>query len=392
MRHIFFILCLSILTNVFSQESEPYRKLIGTNNANQQCNSAIISTDSFLYIAGSDDNNSYGKDNFFLTKVNENGDTLWTQNWGGVNVSDYLKCIIETSDNNLVMLGKQKSRTPNNSSNDLYVSKNSKENGEVIWFNLYGGSEDEIPESIIQTTDNGFVILATVRAKTGNQSILIKLDSQGNRLWTKSLNHLGNIKGSKLINLAGNKFAFIGTISLYDGGDTDIIFMKFDMNGEQIMKQNYGDKYNERPLDIFPLVNNGFIISGKVSSLDPYDLGYNAFFLKIDSSGVQEWYKVWNEIEGNSVVQTNDSNIVAGCSYKNKGAYNVAVIKLSIKDGSQIWTKLLGQEDWDSNVSSIMELPDKSIVVFGDTRTRFFYILMCRIKSDGTWFTESKSN
>lgn len=392
MRHIFLIFCLSILTNVFSQEAEQYRKLIGTDNANQQCNSALMSADSFFYIVGSDDNNSYGKDNFFLGKVNYDGDTLWTQNWGGVNVSDYLKCIIETSDNSLVMLGKQKSRTTNNTSNDLYVSKNSKENGEIIWFNQYGGSEDEIPESIIQTTDNGFVILATIRAKTGNQTILIKLDSQGKRLWTKSLNNLGNIKGSKLINLSGNKFAFIGTISLYDGGDTDIIFIKFDNNGEQLLKQNYGDKYNERPLDIFPLVDNGFIISGKVSSLDPYDLGYNAFFLKIDSIGVQEWYKVWNEIEGNSVIQTTDGNIVAGCSYKNKGVYNAAVVKLSIKDGSKIWTKLLGQENWDSNVSSIMELPDKSIVVFGDTRTRFYYILMCRIKNDGTWFVGNKSN
>ena len=387
MRHILFISQLFILTNVFSQETVPYRKLIGTYNANQQCNSALISNDSFFYIAGSDDNNSYGKSNFFLVKVNQSGDTLWTQNWGGVNVDDYLKCITETSDNNLVLLGTQKSRTPNNSSKDLYVSKNSKENGEVIWFQQYGGEEDEIPESLIQTSDNGYIILSTVRASTGNQSILIKIDSKGNRLWTKSLSQLGNIKGSKLLALKNDNFAFIGTIKTYEGGDKDIIFIKFNQGGEVILKKIYNEKLNEQPFDIIQLTDNGFIIAGKASSIDRFNFNYNGFFLRIDSTGIIKWYKTWNKVHVRSVIQTDDGNIAAGCSFQREGSYNSLACKFSIDDGSKIWSKFVGDEDWESNASDIIELLDNSLVFFGNTRksTGFYYILMSKLNADGTW-------
>jgi len=379
------IFTLLLLTHTFGQEDNTFRVRIGSKGSNQECNSAIIGNDGFIYVAGIDDNNSWGKTRFFLVKVNQEGDTLWTKNWGTANVPDYLKSVIETNDNHLVVLGKKKSGMPNNPSYDLYVSKNAKENGEIIWFQEYGGTEDEIPESIIQSTDNGFIILATVRALTGNQSILIKIDSQGHRLWTKSLNQLGNVKGSKLLPLKENEFAYIGTISQFEGGDTDIIFIKFDKNGEQVLKQTYGDKFNEQPLDIFPTKDNNFIISGKVSSLDPYDFSYNAFFLKIDTKGEQLWYQLWNDIEGNSVIQTTDGNLAVGCSYKLKGNYSALVMKLSINDGSLIWSKLIGQDKWDSNITKIIELPDKSLVLIGDTRIDYYYILMCRINSDGTW-------
>jgi hypothetical protein len=379
-----------ILVDTFGQSENTYRTRIGSGHTNQQCNSATLGVDGYIYIAGSNDNNSFGETSFHLMKVNQSGDSLWTKNWGVVNISDYIKTVIETNDNCLLVLGKIISSRPNNSSYDIYVSKNKKENGEIIWFKTFGGTNHEIPESIISTSDKGFIILATVRTSNGDQSILIKINSDGQQVWTKSLSLLGNIKGSKLLSLKDEGFIFVGAITQFEGGDTDIIFIKFDENGNQVFYKTFGEEYNEKPLDICSTSDNSFIISGKVSSLNPYDFSYYAFFLKIDSNGEQIWYQSWTKIEGNSIIQTSDGNIVVGCSFKDKGNYSAGALKIKNEDGTPIWDIFVGQENWDSNIAEILELPDKSLVLIGETRTDFYDILICRINSNGTWSLESE--
>ena len=119
-------------------------------------------------------------------------------------------------------------------------------------------------------------------------------------------------------------------------------------------------------------------------------MNYNGFFLRIDSIGISSWYKTWNNVHVRSVIQTDDENIVAGCSFRYEGFYNSLAFKFSIDDGSKIWSKLVGDEDWESNASDIIELSDNSLVLFGNTRksTGFYYIMMSKLNSDGTWSNE----
>src|SRR2546423_14809379 len=71
---------------------------------------------------------------------------------------------------------------------DVYVVKLDSA-GNLEWGEAIGGATDEFAQSIIQTSDGGYAIAGYTRSfGAGNDDYyVIKLDSQGNVSWTKTI-------------------------------------------------------------------------------------------------------------------------------------------------------------------------------------------------------------
>ena len=64
---------------------------------------------------------------------------------------------------------------------------------DILWTRTYGGSEQDNGYSVQQTTDGGFIISGVYDYGSSNASVfLIKTDSYGDTIWTKSYGGNGN--------------------------------------------------------------------------------------------------------------------------------------------------------------------------------------------------------
>jgi ABC-type cobalt transport system substrate-binding protein len=119
-----------------------------------------------------------------LLSVNIAQDTLWTKTFGGSN-DDYGRSVQQTTDGGYVIGGYTSSY--GNGSADVWLIKTDAD-GDTLWTQTYGGSNGDAGYSVQQTTDGGYVI-GGYTSSYGNGSgdvWLIKTDSNGDSLWTKT--------------------------------------------------------------------------------------------------------------------------------------------------------------------------------------------------------------
>jgi hypothetical protein len=91
----------------------------------------------------------------YLIKTDENGDTLWTKTYG-VGAGNYGYSVQQTTDNGYIIAGH--TWLYEAWASLVYLVKTD-ENGDTLWTETYGGTGDDRSNSVQQTTDNGYIIV-----------------------------------------------------------------------------------------------------------------------------------------------------------------------------------------------------------------------------------------
>ncbi len=122
----------------------------------------------------------------YLIKTNNIGDTLWTKKYGG-NYYGNGYSVKQTNDDGYIITGYI--YNPISESRDVYLLKTN-ENGDSLWSKTYGGLDSDLGKSVEQTTNGGYIIAGQIKLETGGISdvYLIKTDENGDSLWTKTFN------------------------------------------------------------------------------------------------------------------------------------------------------------------------------------------------------------
>lgn len=296
----------------------------------------------------------------------------WSKIYGG-SETDIAYDIEMTMDGGFIMTGLSNSDDGDVSGNygnqDGWVVKLDNE-GNIEWENNYGGSKFESFYSIKQTTDGGFVVAGystsddgDVGANNGQQdSWVVKLDNKGNIEWENNFGGSDKDLGVDIIQTGDNGYVLLTNIQSSDGdiaehnGKQDYWLVKLDNQGNMEWEKNYGGSAWDAPSSIDQDRNGGYIISGSSSSNDGDLSGNNgefqdAWVLKLDDEGNIEWQKNYGGTvndEINDLEQTNDDGyILAGRSKSqlgdvsgNNGEYDIWLIKLDV-DGNIEWKKKL---------------------------------------------------
>ncbi len=124
---------------------------------------------------GSDDGDvrgSHGGDDIWIVKLNSSGDTLWTRSLGG-SENDEPYYIMETTDHEYVVAGYTNSDDGdvinNNGSRDAWLVK-LKQGGSIRWSKCLGGSDFDEARYIIQTEDGGYIVAGSAGSDDGDVS------------------------------------------------------------------------------------------------------------------------------------------------------------------------------------------------------------------------------
>lgn len=126
-------------------------------------------------IVGTTSSQGNGGSDVFLIKINEQGILQWSKTYGGA-ANDEGEAISLTSDGGYIITGSTES--DGEGAKDVYLIKTDAE-GNESWSHTFGGTKNDVGKIVLQTPDNGYLLLATIVFENNNMMALIKTTETG---------------------------------------------------------------------------------------------------------------------------------------------------------------------------------------------------------------------
>ena len=314
-----------------------------------------------------------GNKDVWLMKFDETGSIIWNKTFGGRN-HDEGNHVQQTNDGGFIITGDTESY--GNGKNDVWLIKTD-ENGEKLWDITFGKSGFDSGKEVIQTIDGGYAIVGW-----GNQSggglgnvLVIKVDSDGNKIWDRSFGDKGHNYGDGIRQTNDGGFIIIGSSWIPDESNSyDMWLIKIDKNGNMMWDKKFGGTYSDHGWSIDLTVDGDFIILGKTNFGSSGDI----WLIKTDEKGNKIWDKTFAG-RGSSVHQTSDGGyIIAGSERKNsRFDFSDGLLIKTDSNGVQEWRETFGGNGADI-FSSVQQTEDNGYIITGFTgqwKARFGYDL-----------------
>jgi hypothetical protein len=226
-----------------------------------------------------------------IIRTNEVGDTLWTRVYQNPGYA-YGKAISETTDGGFIVAGYRGYSWDANSPNDLFIMKINS-SGDTLWSKIYGGSGDEIMNSMIPTKDGGYMMAGITNSfGAGDYDILLtKTDSSGNLLWSKSYGNIYTDNVGDIVQASDGGYLVCGLSKFSGSGVYFASLMKVDGSGSVQWIKEYGDTVDYWMCRLVQNSAKEIIIAGDRGMINSNDRDF--CLIKTDSSGNLNWCKTF---------------------------------------------------------------------------------------------------
>lgn len=239
---------------------EEWRYTYGEQYADQ-ATSMQLSSDGYIFIGGYTEtvDSSY---QMLLMKLTMSGDLLWSKQYGG---SDWEFCrqLVALPDGGCVLLGQTYSY--GNGNGDFYLVRVNSD-GDKLWAKTYGGSRLESGEAISLTTEGGFYLTGyTESYGAGKKDIyLVKTDASGDTIWTGAYGWAEDEYGyGSCTTYDGNVVVVGGTFS-HSPGEGDFMMYKISSDGDSINALLQDGSTDEYWLDVIEEQSGSLVTVGYV--------------------------------------------------------------------------------------------------------------------------------
>ncbi|MGB9720521.1 MAG: T9SS type A sorting domain-containing protein [bacterium] len=288
----------------------------------------------------------------------------WGRIYGGED-EDYLKAVLECADKGFIAVGSTNSY--GNGDYDVYVLKVDSL-GFPEWSKAYGGTDDDYGYAFCQTIDNGYIIAGATDSygQGGKDIFLIKMNENGDSVWTKVYGDSLDETGYSIIPAGNNSYVICGATNSMGAGGLDILVMKIDSIGEVIWSKTYGGIFDDCGFCINATYDKGFIITGATYSFSNGES--DVYVIKIDSLGNEEWSATYgsnDDEKGFCVQQTSDSGyVVCGTAYSVLLGYEWCLLRYNER-GTLVWHTFQGSLN-DDFAYSVQEIGEKNYIIGGN--------------------------
>jgi len=252
---------------------------------------------------------------------------------------------------------------------DIFLIKTDAE-GNIIWAKTYGGTEDEFASSVQQTSDGGYIVAGFTNSfGTGESDILlIKTDANGNIIWAKTYGGMSDDEAYSIQQTSDGGFIAAGSTWSFDAVVYDAFLIKTDANGNIQWAKTYEVIALDNALSVQQTSDGGYIVAGYTITIS--GVGADIFLIKTDEKGNIQWAKTYGGTSydyATSVQQTSDGGyIMAGGTYSfGVGGRDLFLIKTDA-NGNISWAKTYGGTD-DDLASSVQQTSDGGYIVAGTT-------------------------
>ena len=247
-----------------------------------QGNAVVKTTDNRYIIAGSTYNEA------LVYKIDSTGDVLWSKNIGN-NKSESFYSIISTSDSAYIAVGNN--HNTGDSTSDIFCIKINS-NGDILWTKeINMGGYNDYALSVQQTFDKGFIIAGYSTQKSTLHSMIavVKLDAFGNLTWGKTFpNGNYNAFASSIKQMPDSGYVVIGYTDSLTTSTTGTILMRLTPAGNVswVKTQVFASANYTQGCDVIA-TGNGLICS-MLTVVDNFNY---CVLMKTDTAGNVLWSK-----------------------------------------------------------------------------------------------------
>ena len=236
----------------------------------------------------------------------------WQKTFGGSNF-DESYCIRQTTDGGYIVAGGTVSHNGDvfghHGNNDFWIIK-LKANSAVQWKKVYGGTGNDVPYSIEQTDDGGYVVAGYSNSNNFDAAgfhgglydgWVVKLDATGAIQWQKMYGgsnwddfwHVAQTTDGGYI-LAGRSASTNGDLT-GNKGTLDTWVVKINAFGEIEWQRNYGGSGEDIGYSVAQTPDGGYVVVSETASIDGDVVGlngnYDVWVLKLSATGEIEWQR-----------------------------------------------------------------------------------------------------
>ena len=303
----------------------------------------ILGGESAASISGDKTEASYGDKDFWIVKLDAAGNIEWNKTFGGSSFENF-KALQQTKDGGYILGGSSYSNISGTKTQDSrgrtdfwIVKINS--TGIVQWDKRFGGTKEDELQSLQQTKDGGYVLGGFSYSQKGgdktepnfgtNDYWVVKTDGNGNKQWDKTIggNSTDNLHCIKQVAdggyiLGGGSYSGVsGNKTTAQIGKNDYWLVKLSATGNILWDKTIGGTSDEELYTLQQTTDAGYILGGISFSDISADKTESSrgksdyWIVKTDDAGTVQWDKT---IGGNdddycfSVYQANRNNYLIG--------------------------------------------------------------------------------
>jgi len=220
------------------------------------------------------------------------------------------------------------------------------------WHKGYGTDGGDHAHFVMQTSDGGYIMTGESSSRSEQRILVVKTDSNGDKLWQRSLGGDGEDLGNYMCETADGSLILAGAI------DKNRALVKLSASGEIVWEKTYPSSGRDAIEGIDLTSDGGIIATGYLSGEEGTTFIIHdgrAFLMKTDADGNVEWEKDLSPAasQGFKLREVADGYAISGVSPKGDG--NFCLIKTN-KSGDIQWHREYGgdkQEDlYDFDVAS----------------------------------------
>ncbi|MCK4306892.1 hypothetical protein KAW50_01540, partial [candidate division WOR-3 bacterium] len=214
-------------------------------------------------------------------------DTLWTKTYGGT-YFDYGESVQECAEGGFIIAGATKSFGAG--SYDIYLVRTDA-NGDALWTKTYGGTDYDWGKSVEECAGGGFIITGyTYSFGAGMDDVyLIRTNSNGDTLWTKTYGGTGNDGGYSVQECADSGFVIAGATGSFGVGYYNVYLIRTDVDGDTLWTRTYGGTDYDCGESVQECASGGFIIAGETKSFGAGS--WDVYLIRTDADGDTLWTK-----------------------------------------------------------------------------------------------------
>lgn len=252
----------------------------------------------------------------------------------------------------------------------------------ITFVRAIGGTESESGASVVVTEDGGYMVAGLTTERGDFAIYLIRLDSLGDTLWTKTHNRGNQDMAYSIDRTQDGGYVITGSTNVYAENGIDVLLMKTDSEGDTLWTKSYGccgRGYEVRTLD-----DGGFLIAAMRWSSFP--LVNHFYLIRTDSNGDSLWtfsYVGPTRSLSEGVALTDDGGCIAvGSIATSFNVNDIFAVRVGA-DGDTVWTRAYAGAGNETG-HSITATTDGNFVL-GGRGGRGFYLIKIDAEGDTLW-------
>ncbi len=286
------------------------------------------------------------QNNIVSIKYSNTGTAVWTNIYNGTAARDDESgaCIIDAQGNARIAGHTENSQSQRDAILLTYDGSGTSTNT-AIW-NGEGDNSDNARELARDNNGNLFVVGYSVGKDTDRDMFLMKLNSAGDTLWTRSVSGtlFGSDEEANAVALDNTGNIIISGYTKNSGTGSDITILKYNTGGTLLWTAQYNGNANEsdRSYDLTTDASGNIYVTGKTDiNASPIITNDELFTAKYSSTGALLWSSVFNGGTGNQrgrFIRVGTSGSVYVCGQSINGTNEDVLVVNYSASGTVLWS------------------------------------------------------